>query len=208
MKQSNLSVTVREEKGKGAARRLRRAGMIPAVFYGRKSETVPLAVPRKEFQDILNSDAGSGTFLNLSFGGKKKSEKMALIKDLHTNPVTNDLIHADFYELMMDEEIVSHVPVRLVGKAKGVEMGGTLQPIRRELEVKCLPKDMPETIEIDVTDLGLGQSVHIDDVNLPPGVEVPHDVNFTVAVVLAPRGAAEAEVEAEAEAEGEAATEE
>ena len=95
----------------------------------------------------------------------------------------------------MDEKMLAAVPVQLTGKAEGVELGGILQPIRRELEVTCLPKDLPEFIEIDVTTLAIGDSVHIDDVELPRGVEVPHDVNFTVAVVIGRRAEEEAVVE-------------
>lgn len=206
MRQENLAVKIREDKGKGVARRLRSQGMIPAVFYGSKTETIHLAVGSKELKTILNSESGSSTFLNLNFGEGKKEEKIAVIKDLQIDPVKDTLIHADFFELSMNEKMTSSVPVELVGKAEGVELGGTLQPIRRELEVSCLPKDLPNVIEIDVTTLGLGQSIHVDDVKLPEGVEVPHDVNFTVAVMLAPRGAAEAEEEV-VEGEGDAAVE-
>ena len=189
MKQADFAVKVREEKGKGAARRLRRQGIVPAVFYGHKTKPVPLAVPAKELQNILHSTSGASTFLNLKFeGGSGNTERMAIIKEIDMDPVTDEFIHVDFYELLMDEKITADVPVRFVGKAKGVEMGGTLQPIRRELEVKCLPKDLPEVIEVDVTDLGVGESIHIDDIKLPAGVEVPHDVNFTVAVVLGKKG--------------------
>ena len=210
MRQENLAVKIREDKGKGAARRLRSQGMIPAVFYGSKTEPIHLSVGSKELKTILNSESGSSTFLNLNFDENKKEGKIAVIKDMQIDPVKDTLIHADFFELSMNEKMTANVPVQLVGKAEGVELGGTLQPIRRELEVSCLPKDLPNVIEIDVTTLGLGQSVHIDDVQLPKGVEVPHDVNFTVAVVLAPRGALEEEAvegEAEGEGEGEAAAE-
>jgi len=200
VRQENLAVTTRNTKGKGEARRLRSKGMIPAVFYGSKSEPVHLAVGSRELNTILHSESGVHTFLNLAFDDGKKEGKVAVIRDLQVHPVKNSLIHADFFELSMDEKMTSLVPVILSGKCEGVELGGTLQPIRRELEVSCLPKDLPNSIEIDVTKLGLGQSIHIDDVQLPAGVEVPHDVNFTVAVVLAKRGAAQEGEETEAEA--------
>ncbi|MBE9504977.1 MAG: 50S ribosomal protein L25/general stress protein Ctc [Proteobacteria bacterium] len=201
MRQENLAVKIREDKGKGAARRLRSQGMIPAVFYGSKTEPIHLAVGNKDLKTILNSESGSSTFLNLNFDEGKQEGKIAVIKDLQINPVKDTLIHVDFFELSMNEKMTSSVPVEFVGKAEGVELGGTLQPIRRELEVSCLPKDLPSVIKIDVTTLGLGQSIHIDDVQLPEGVEVPHDVNFTIAVVLAKRGAAEGEEAVEGEEE-------
>lgn len=199
MKQHDLSVKVRESKGKGAARRIRKTGNFPAVFYGGKTESFNLEVPAKEFGRILSSDTGQSTLLNLTFDDGKTKSRMATIKDLHMDPVSDQFIHADFQELLMDQEMTATIPVKLIGKAKGVELGGTLQPIRRELTVSCLPKDLPNLIEVDITELGIGQSFHIDDIKLPAGVEVPHDVNFTVVVVLGKRGVEEEEAEGEVE---------
>lgn len=201
MKQQDLSVKIREKSGKGAARRIRMNGDIPAVFYGNQTEPLNLQIPAKDFGLILASETGQSTILNLSFEEGKTKKRMALIKDVQIDPVSDQLIHADFQELSMDQKMSADIPVKLTGKAKGVELGGTLQPIRRELTVSCLPKDLPTQIEVDVTELGIGQSIHIDDIALPEGVEVPHDVNFTVAVVLGRRGAEEG-VEEEALEEG------
>lgn len=201
MRQQDLSVKVREKSGKGASRRIRMTGNFPAVFYGSKTEPFNLEVPAKEFGRILASETGQSTLLNLNFEGDKAQKRMAIIKDVQMDPVSDKLIHVDFQELLMDQKMSADIPVKLTGKAKGVELGGTLQPIRRELTVSCLPKDLPTVIEIDVTNVGIGQSIHIDDVELPSGVEVPHDVNFTVAVVLGKKGGAEEE-EAEGIEEG------
>lgn len=201
MKQQNLAVRTRETVGKGAARKLRSAGKVPAVFYGKKSPTQGLEVDAKELNDILNKETGGSTFFNLSFEDNKGEQKLAILKELQADPVTNRLIHADFLELLLDENMSAAVPVHLIGKAAGVELGGTLQPIRRELEVSCLPKDLPEFIEIDVTELEVGQSIHIDEVELPKGIEVPHDVNFTVAVVVGRRAEEEEAVVEEGEEE-------
>ena len=201
MKQQNLAVKTRETSGKGVARKLRSAGKVPAVFYGKKSETLSLEVDAKELNDILNKETGGSIFFNLNIEGSKDGQKVAILKELQADPVTNRLVHADFLELLMDEKMSAAVPVRLTGKAEGVELGGTLQPIRRELEVSCLPKDLPDFIEIDVTALGIGDSVHIDEVELPKGIEVPHDVNFTVAVVVGRRAEEEEAVAEEGEEE-------
>ncbi len=206
-----MAVQLRKESGKGAARRLRRAGKLPAVFYGQKTKTVPIEVSMKEMEDILAKEHGGSTFMNLSFEGEKGGQKLAILKDLQVHPVTDKLIHADFYELLEGQKVTASVPVRFTGKAIGVEMGGLLQHVRRELEVRCLPKDFPEYIDIDVTELEIGDSIHIDAVALPEAVEVPHDVNFTVAVVVGRMAEAVEEVveeeaeEAEGEGEGEAA---
>lgn len=202
MKQQDLSVQTREFSGKGASRKLRQAGKIPAVFYGGKAGAINLEISSKELNTIL-SDSGRSTFLKLNSENGEINGKMAVIKELQANPINDNLIHADLFELSMDKRMRGLVPVRLTGKAAGVEMGGTLQPIRRELEVECLPKDMPDVIEIDVTELVIGDSIHIDEVQMPPGVEAPHDVNFTVAVLLAKKVVVEEEVEAEVEGEGE-----
>ncbi len=204
MKQQDLNVQTREESGKGASIRLRATGMVPAVFYGSSTNSLSISVDNKELSTILSGEGGRSTFFNLTFEGGKADNKMGVIKEIQIDPVTDRLIHVDFFELLMDRKMTAMIPVRLTGKAAGVEMGGNLQPIRRELEVSCLPKDLPDFIEIDVTELGLGESIHVDEVKLPEGVEAPHDVNFTIAVLLAKRGADEAETEAEGE-EGEAA---
>ncbi len=195
MDQQNLAVKTRETSGKGVARKLRSAGKVPAVFYGKKSEVLSLEVDAKELNDILNKETGGSIFFNLNIEGSKNEQKVAILKELQADPVTNRLVHADFKEILMDEKMSAAVPVQLTGKAEGVELGGTLQPIRRELEVSCLPKDLPDFIEIDVTALGIGDSIHIDEVALPKGVEVPHDVNFTVAVVVGRRAEEEAVTE-------------
>lgn len=206
MKQQDLTVTVRESSGKGVARQLRMAGKVPAVFYGTEAENIRLEVGTKTLRDILNVPGGRSSFFNLTFEGGKVKNKIAVIKELQIDPVSDQLIHADFFELSMDKKMTATVPVRLTGKAIGVEVGGTLQPIRRELEVSCLPKDLPDVIEIDVTDLDIGQSIHVDEVKLPAGVEAPHDVNFTIVVLLAKKGAAEEEVEEETAEAAEGAT--
>jgi len=200
VKQQDLKVAVRESSGKGVARQLRMAGKVPAVFYGSETESISLEVSTKTLRDILNVPGGKSNFFNLVFEGGKVENKLAVIKELQIDPVSDKLIHADFLELSMNKKMTAIVPVSLTGKAKGVELGGTLQPIRRELEVSCLPKDLPEVIEIDVTDLDVGESIHVDDVKLPAGVEAPRDVNFTIAVLLAKKGAALAEEAAEDEA--------
>ena len=204
MKQQDLAAKVREGSGKGPARRLRAAGRVPAVFYGRESGNIHLEVGSKELGAILHSETGQSTFVNLNFEDKKLGKKIAIIKEVQIDPVSDKLIHADFSELHMNEKIEALVHVKLTGKAKGVELGGTLQPVRRELLVKCLPKDLPDVIEIDVTHLGVGESLHINEVTLPAGVETPHGENFTVATVLAKKGAAEEEAAAAAEAEAKA----
>jgi len=207
-----LQATVRKTVGNGPARVLRRAGQIPAVFYGRKTEPVLLSVNTKDLEQILKQGSFGQFILNLVIQNGKKVTKAAMIKELQTHPVSGHLIHIDFYEVDMKRKIKVMVPVVTTGKSVGVEEGGMLNIVRRELEVFCLPGDIPESFEIDISELTIGDSIHLEDVPLGENVEVATDVNYTVVTVLSPK-VEEEEVEEEEEeleegeegAEGEAA---
>jgi large subunit ribosomal protein L25 len=206
-----LQATVRKTVGNGPARGLRRIGQIPAVLYGAKTEPVLLSVNIKDVEQALKKGSIGQIILNLVIQNGKKVTKPAMIKELQTHPVSGNFIHVDFYEIDMKRQIRVMVPIVTRGISKGVELGGMLNIVRREVEIFCLPGDIPESIEIDITDLDIGDAIHIDDISLGSDIEVASDVNFTVVTVLSPKiEEAEEEVEeeleeAEAEAEGEAA---
>ena len=210
MEKIELQATVRKTTGNGPARVLRREGRIPAVLYGAKTEPILLSVNTKDVEQVLKKGSIGQIILNLVIQNGKKITKAAMIKELQTHPLTGNFIHIDFYQIDMKRQIKVMVPVMTKGISKGVEMGGLLNIVRREVEILCLPGDIPEAIEIDITDLDIGDSIHIDDIPLADGIEIPSDVNFTVATVLSPKvEEVEEEVEeeleeAEAEAEGEA----
>jgi len=189
--------------GNGPARVLRRAGQIPAVLYGRKIEPVLLSVNTKDLEQILKKGSFGQFILNLVIQNGKKMTKPAIIKELQTHPVSGSLIHIDFYEVDMKRQIKVMVPVVTTGKAVGIEEGGLLNIVRREVEVFCLPGDIPEAIEIDISELSIGDSIHIEDVPLGENVEVSADVNFTVVTVLSPKVEEEVVEEEEEELEGE-----
>ncbi len=193
----NINANTRTTKGNGPARVLRRQGQIPAILYGPDNAPTPIAVKTHDLELLLKSSPSGQIFVNLAIdnSGKRK----ALLKELQRHPVTGQYIHADFYEVAMDRKIRVRVPVTTRGKSQGVEMGGMLQIIRRELEVLCLPDDIPETIEIDITELDMGESIHVEDVPLAGEVEIPHEVNFTVLTILSGRKAEEEEVAEEGE---------
>ena len=193
-----LSVKVRSTLGNGPARVLRREGMMPAVLYGRGTEPMLLSVQIKDLENILKQGSMGQTLLNLNIEGENTSNKTVLIKELQTHPMTNSFLHADFYEIDMNRKITVSIPVTTIGKAAGVEMGGILSIIRRELEVSCLPGKIPESIEIDVTNLGMGDSVHVEEIPVEEGIEILYDVNFTVISVAVPK-VEEEEVEEEGE---------
>jgi len=173
--------------GNGPARVLRQAGRIPAILYGRNTEPVLLSVNSKELEHVLGKGSFGQFILNLVIQNGKKVTKAAMIKELQTHPVSGQLIHIDFYEIDMKRQIKVMVPVVTTGKSIGVEEGGMLNIVRRELEVFCLPGDIPESFEIDISEMTIGDSVHIEDIPLGDNVEVAADVNYTVVTVLSPK---------------------
>ncbi len=203
MEKTELQATVRKSVGNGPARVLRRAGQIPAILYGRKIEPVLLSVNTKDLEQILKKGSFGQFILNLVIQNGKKMTKPAIIKELQTHPVSGSLIHIDFYEVDMKRQIKVMIPVVTTGKAVGIEEGGLLNIVRRELEVFCLPGDIPEAIEIDISELGIGDSIHLEDVPLGENVEVVTDVNYTVVTVLSPKVEEEVVEEEEEELEGE-----
>jgi large subunit ribosomal protein L25 len=197
LEQIKLKAKIRTTVGNGPARVLRRDGKLPAVLYGPKKEPILLSVEVKDVEQILKQGGVSQALLNLFIQNGKEASKPAMIKELQVHPVSGKFLHVDFYEIDMERKIRVGVPVIAVGDAKGVELGGLLSIIRRELEVLCLPTQIPDAIEVDVTDLDVGDSVHVEEIPLPEGVEVAADVNFTVITVLAPKLEAEPEEEEE-----------
>jgi len=183
----DLQASLRETVGNGPARVLRQAGRIPAILYGRNTEPVLLSVNSKELEQVLGKGSFGQFILNLVIQNGKKVTKAAMIKELQTHPVSGQLIHIDFYEIDMKRQIKVMVPVVTTGKSIGVEEGGMLNIVRRELEVFCLPGDIPESFEIDISEMTIGDSVHIEDIPLGDNVEVAADVNYTVVTVLSPK---------------------
>ena len=182
MANTELMVSAREKVGKGGARSLRRQGMIPAVIYGKGIEPCPVTVAPKALEEAIATEAGWNTLIKIS-GVAAVEGKVVILKDLQVDPIRRDMWHADFQAIEMGKKTHVMVPVHPVGKAKGEKEGGNLQVIRHELEVVCLPSDIPAAIEVNVADLEIGDVLHVADLVLPAGIEVPHDVNFTVITV-------------------------
>lgn len=207
MEQVDLKAQARKMTGKGPARTLRREGRIPAVLYGPKADTMSLSIDSKEFEQIIkNANIGS-VLLNLQIQNGKALSRAAMIRELQTHPVTGEFLHVDFYEIDMQRKLTVSVPVVTRGKCAGVEEGGHLQIVRRELELLCLPTAIPEAIEVDITDLNIGDAIHVQEIPLPGDIEILADTDFTVVTVLAPKMEAIEEEEELAEGE-EAAVEE
>ncbi len=194
MNNIELQAATRTTTGNGPARVLRREGRVPAILYGPASEPRMLSVGTRDIEIIFKESSVSRSIFNLVIdGGKEK--KAAMIKELQTNPVDRRLIHIDFYAVDMTRKVRVNVPIVATGLAKGVEMGGMLQIIRRELEVLCLPHAIPQAFTIDITNLDVGQSVHVEDIQLGSEVEIPHEVNFTVLTISSQQKVEEEEVE-------------
>ena len=182
---ATLQAKPREGAGKGPARRLRAQGLIPAVVYGRHSKTTQqIAVDPLEIKQAVSAPARLNTLIELKLDGQ--GERLVLLKDFQLDPVSRQMLHADFLEVQEGERVKVNVPIVLVGKAVGVLAGGILSQARRQIEVLALPTAIPDKIEVDVSHLKMAQALHINDVKLPEGLAVRTTVNFTVAVVSVP----------------------
>ena len=209
-----LKTNIRTKVGNGPAKALRREGMIPAVLYGPDTEPVLLSVAVNDLEQILKKSKAAQVLLNVLIQNGETSTKSAMIKELQTHPISRDFLHIDLYEIALDRKITVKIPIAIKGTPIGVEEGGVLQTVRRELEVSCLPFAIPEVIDIDVTDLDIGDSIHVGKLSVGGDVELMDDDHFTVVTVLSPKveevEVEELEDEEEAEepdAEGEAAKE-
>ena len=187
MKQLELSATLRTKSGNGPARRLRGQGMIPAVLYGPVTPPVMLAVIARDFEHVVQKGNIRRTIFSLNLEGGSSAAKPAVVKELQRNPVSGKFLHVDFYEIDLNRKLRVMVPVVIRGKSKGEEDGGMLQIIEREIAVLCLPSEMPEALEVDVTELGIGGTLHVNDIALPSGAELPPGGNYTVLTVVSPK---------------------
>lgn len=200
METVEISASVREGRGKGPARRLRRTGRVPATFYGPQRSALAIDVDAKDFTTRVASLEGSH-LIRLQSDSADLGGRVALIRELQFHPVSGALLHADLYEVDLAKKLVVKVPLHLIGKAVGVtQQGGILQPVLREVSVECLPLDIPEFIEVDVSNLSIHDSIHVNELQAPAGVSLVFETNETIVTVLAPMVE---QVKAEGEAEGE-----
>jgi large subunit ribosomal protein L25 len=180
-----IEVNAREPGSKHQARRLRREGKIPAVLYGPKVRPLALELNRKDFSNRVAGLEGSH-LVRLKSASTTLADKVALVKEMQYHPITGEVIHADFYEVDLTARIEVSVPLHFVGKGAGVVRGGILQPIVREIQVECLPLDIPQYFDVDVSGLDIGDSVHIEDLPMPEGVTAVFDSNFALVTVATP----------------------
>jgi large subunit ribosomal protein L25 len=197
-----IQANARAAGGKNHARRLRRSGKIPAVLYGPKTQAVALELDKKDFSTRVALLQGSH-LVRLKSSLPELAEKVALVKEMQFHPISGDVTHADLYEVDLAAKIQVQVPLRFVGKAAGVTRGGILQPIVREVEVECLPMDIPGFFNVDVSALDIGDSIHVEEIQMPADVALVFESNFAVVTVVTPT--VEEAPAAAAPAEGEVA---
>lgn len=197
---ANLAARPRSETGKGVNRKLRASGRVPAVVYGHGEETRPLTVDAHELERLLATVRVESTLIELSIEGERAPVR-ALVRELQTHPYREDVLHIDFYQIHAGEALTVEVPIRLVGASPGVRAGGIMQHALTELEIRCMPDQIPELLEVDVSALEIGDSIHVSDIALPEGIEVLVDADRSVCSVIPPTvAAAEGEEAAPAEA--------
>ncbi len=204
MREITLLVEKRGNSGKGIARKLRYAGMVPGVLYGPDNPSILLTADPNEIRKTLR-DAGRNTILTLKTTEGDDTEidgKLAIFKDFQYHPVNGNILHVDFYEISMKKQLTIDVRIDFAGKSKDEETGAVRQESLKELYIRCLPKDIPESIKLDVSELSVGDTLFVRDIELPEGVEVMEDLDTVVFSILAPEKEEVPEkVEEEAEAE-------
>ncbi|KPL03948.1 MAG: hypothetical protein AMJ73_04985 [candidate division Zixibacteria bacterium SM1_73] len=196
-----LKAKARDKFGKEHVKKLRRKGVIPAVVYGAEISPLPLEVEAKSFHALLRSGLGENVIITLNIDDPKNGDKKVLIREIQRDPVWGNILHIDFQQISLTKKLTINVPVHLVGTPLGVQQdGGILQHVLRELEVECLPTDIPEKIEVDVSNLKIGDSIHVGDIKLE-GAELLSDPQGSIVSVVPPTIFKEPEVAPAAAAE-------
>lgn len=200
MKFIELAAEKRDKTGKGICRTLRSEKKIPGVIYGKNTEAINIALGLKDLENAVKDTKTMEVFLDLKVDS---NVYRAMLKELQVDIISGSYLHADFLTIEKGQVLEFKVPVEVVGEAAcaGISDGGILQIVRRELDVRCTPENMPEVIKVDISELAMGESIHIEDINLGEDVEVVTEVNFTVINIVAPASSDEEDEEA-ADAEG------
>ncbi len=191
-----LSSEIRTQTGKGSARKLRSTDKLPAILYGPETDTIMLTLDCTELEKALKGKSAESVLLDLRIdSGKKGQSKKVMIKEVQRDPVKRDYLHVDLFEISLKKELEVDIPIHLVNTPIGVSEGGILQHVRREVKVLCMPDDLVDKIDVDVSDLDIGESLHIGDISFPSGLKSLEDVDVTVLTVVAPTIVEEVEEE-------------
>jgi large subunit ribosomal protein L25 len=196
-----LKARLRQGTGKGTARKARREGLVPAILYGEGEEPRRLAVTYKDFYPVIHTKARENVVLDLKIEGAEERECKAIIREIQYHPVREEILHVDFQHISMSKKITVEVPVEIVGEAVGVKThGGILEVILRDIEVECLPADIPDAIRVDVSALDVGDSIQVSDLQIE-NARIVSDPESTVITIVAPTVIEEVKVEVAAEGE-------
>ena len=192
MKQVNITAFKREKTGKNFAKKLRKQGLIPAIIYGPRDIPMPIAVKFNELERIFARYKGETIIFNIKIQNGETINKSAILKDYQTDPVTDRIIHLDFYAIHEGETLSIDVPLEFVGKPEGVAKGGVLEILRHEITIECTPANIPDKIQIDISSLDIGDTLHIEDIKLPEGVKIAEDPKEPVVTIVAEQTESEA----------------
>jgi large subunit ribosomal protein L25 len=184
MATANLSANARNDRGTGVARKLRQSGQVPAIIYGHGRQPQSLAVNTRELERLLERVSAASTVIELSIEGRTAR---TLIREIQRHPVKRSILHVDFQELVAGEKVTVSIPLVFVGSAQGVRDGGILDQVMHELTIRVDPSNIPNHVDVDVTPLLIGHSIHVNELKVPDGVEVLDDEDATVCTVSAPR---------------------
>jgi large subunit ribosomal protein L25 len=188
MKSVALKAYPRTQVRRGGVKKLRGSGRVPATIYGRQTKPQNLEISAKEISDLIHHSVSENLLVDLSVENDARAKRLALVQEIQHHPIDGKVLHVDFHEVAENEKVTVQVPVETTGEAAGVKTGGgVLEHVLFKLKVRCLPKDLPEQIVVDVTSLEIGKSIHIGEVKPPEGVEILGEKHITVVAVAAPR---------------------
>jgi large subunit ribosomal protein L25 len=196
MERYNIRVEVREETGKGVARRLRRDGLLPGVVYGRTREPQPLTVDPVQLQNKLG---GNAIFDLAIINNDQETRETVMVKEVQKDPIKGKLMHIDFQHISMDEKITISVSINLQGDAVGIKEGGVLQQLLREVEIECFPADIPEELSLSVEGLEIGNSLLVSDLEVPEEIKIKTPLDEVIVTIVTPTEIIEEEEEEEEE---------
>jgi large subunit ribosomal protein L25 len=183
MERKELNVELRTRTGKGISRQLRRCGLIPGIVYGKGMEAVPVAVNAREMAEAISGEGGHNNLITLK-GGATLDGNVVIMAEVDRDPLKGRLRHVDLHKISLTDRIKVEVPINIVGTALGVKNGGLLDFAMHSVEIECLPTEIPEHIDVDVTNVGINQAIHVGELKLPAGVKVLEDAKASVVSVL------------------------
>ena len=187
MEQVKLKAEIRTKLGKGEVKKIRKAGLIPAVCYGEGEKSIHLEVQLQDLHKALSTSRGENAVINLKISGGHIKDRTVIVKEVQYDPIRDSIHHIDFQHISLTEVIKVKVPVHSKGESPGVKEGGVLEHLLWELEIECLPTQIPERIDVDTSKLAIGDSISVKDLILPPGVKVIQEPEELVIQVVAPR---------------------